>query len=414
MIVLYDDACARTFEPFATTRPLGEIRAGALLTRERWSLVLAQPALGFISASHLDHFTEFDAPVAMDRAVPAGAWIVNTRALPVPALLETLALPAPHVIMLDGRVAAVRVAGAVVDSDLATLADGTGSLDALVPSDAPVTQVEGCWLHEVWDIIHHLSAQLTADIPLLAAHLGVDVLTTVTTPSGLLIKGNERVYLEIGAQVEPQSMFDTTAGPIFIRRGTTVQAFTRINGPCYVGQDTMVTTDRVANCSIGDVCRVHGELSTSVLIGHANKGHDGFVGHSILGRWVNLGAGTITSNLKNSYGTVAMWTPTGVRNTGLQFAGTFFGDHAKTGIGLQLTTGCIIGAGANVMDTMPPKAVAPFAWGNHAPYDLFVPDRFIETATRVMARRDVTLDERARRHFETVMAHAQANTSWPR
>ena len=84
---------------------------------------------------------------------------------------------------------------------------------------------------------------------------------------------------------------------------------------------------------------MHGELSNSILIGHANKGHDGFVGHSILGRWVNLGAGTITSNLKNTYGTVQLWTPDGVRETGLQFLGTLFGDHAKTGIGLRLTTG---------------------------------------------------------------------------
>lgn len=413
MIVLYDDAHARTFEPFATTRPLGEIRAGALLTRERWALVLAQPALGFISASHLDDFAEFDAPVAMDRAVPAGAWIVNTRALPVPALLETLGLPAPHVVMLDGRVAAVRVASAIVDSVLDTLANGEALLDALVPPDALVTQMDGRWLDEIWDVIRYLGAQLAEDIPLLAAHLGVEALTTVTTPSGMLVTGNDNVYVEVGAQVEPQTLFDTSGGPIFIRRGSTVQAFTRINGPCYVGQDTVVTTDRIANSSIGDVCRVHGELSTSVLIGHANKGHDGFVGHSILGRWVNLGAGTITSNLKNSYGPVAMWTPAGVRTTGLQFAGTFFGDHAKTGIGLQLTTGCIIGAGANVMDAMPPKAVAPFAWGNGAPYEVFAPDRFLATATRVMARRDVSMDARAHRYFEAVMAHAQATTSWP-
>ena len=100
-----------------------------------------------------------------------------------------------------------------------------------------------------------------------------------------------------------------------------------------------------------------------MFVGHANKGHDGFVGHSVLGRWVNLGAGTTTSNLKNTYGTVALWTPGGVADTGLQFLGTLFGDHVKTGIGLRLTTGCVLGAGANVVDRMPPKAVAPFAWG---------------------------------------------------
>lgn len=151
----------------------------------------------------------------------------------------------------------------------------------------------------------------------------------------------------------------------------------------------------------------------SVFIGHANKGHDGFVGHSILGRWVNLGAGTITSNLKNTYGTVAMWTTAGAGNTGLQFAGTFFGDHVKTGIGMRLTTGCVLGAGTNVMDAMPPKAVAPFSWGTRAPYALFERDKFLETATRMMARRQIELDARQRAHWESVYAHAIADHRWP-
>ena len=130
--------------------------------------------------------------------------------------------------------------------------------------------------------------------------------------------------------------------------GAHIRAFTRINGPCYVGRDVNVMGGDISGCSIGDVCKVRGELSNTIFVGHSNKGHDGFVGHSYLGRWVNLGAGTITSNLKNTYGTVALWTPTGVRDTGMQFLGTLFGDHVKTGIGLRLTTGTVLGAGANV------------------------------------------------------------------
>jgi hypothetical protein len=160
----------------------------------------------------------------------------------------------------------------------------------------------------------------------------------------------------------------------------------------------------ITGCSIGDVCKVRGELSSSVVLGHSNKGHDGFVGHSYLGRWVNLGASTVTSNLKNTYGTVALWTPSGVRDTGMQFLGTMFGDHVKTGIGLRLTTGCVLGAGANVFDQMPPKAVAPFSWGGKPPYDTYQADKFVETAARAMARRHVELSDRARRHLMSVYA----------
>jgi hypothetical protein len=164
--------------------------------------------------------------------------------------------------------------------------------------------------------------------------------------------------------------------------------------------------DRVGPCSIGDVCKVRGEVSHTIFLGHCNKGHDGFVGHSYLGRWVNLGAGTTTSNLKNTYGPVALWTPAGVRDTGQQFLGTFFGDHAKTGIGMRLNTGSVLGAGAMVYDRMPPKYVAPFSWGNGEPYGAFEAEKFVTVAERMMARRQVPLTERARRQL--LAAHGRS------
>ena len=119
-----------------------------------------------------------------------------------------------------------------------------------------------------------------------------------------------------------------------------------------------------------------------------------------MGRWVNLGAGTITSNLKNTYGPVSVWTPRGMRDTGMQFLGTLFGDHAKTGIGTCLTTGTVLGAGANVYGAQtPPKAVPPFAWGTALPYQVYRLDKFLEVADRMMARRHVTLTDRARKQL---------------
>ena len=134
----------------------------------------------------------------------------------------------------------------------------------------------------------------------------------------------------------------------------------------------------------------------------------------MLGRWVNLGAGTITSNLKNTYGTVTIWTPDGIRDTGLQFLGTMFGDHVKTGIGLRLTTGCVLGTAANVFDTMPPKVVAPFSWGGQFPYESFDCNKFIQTAARMMARRAVTLGAAAGEWWEQLCRASERDTRWPR
>ena len=267
--------------------------------------------------------------------------------------------------------------------------------------DGALTPIAGRWITEVWDLIGTLPAMLAEDIPLLA-----DELMASGAPSHATVTGSHAVFMEGGAIVEPLVVLDTSAGPILLRKGSVVQSFTRLVGPAVVGAGSTVTGDRIACVSIGDMCKVHGEVSTSIFLGHANKGHDGFVGHSIVGRWVNLGAGTVTSNLKNTYGTVALWTPDGVRDSGLQFLGTLFGDHVKTGIGLRLTTGCVLGAGANVFDQMPPKAVAPFSWGGGAPYAAFAFDKFGAIANRMMSRRHIELT--ARGEAQLTAAHARA------
>lgn len=420
MIALYDDAAARRFEPFATSRPLGEVRAGALLVRERWETVLGVGSGGFISARHLQGFAEFDAPPFLNgRTLVAGTWLVNTRALPFLDGPAPEVLRSASVITIAGRVAACRFEVETGDErTVSALAEGSHVLahDRALPdgtgNDADALELDGVWLEEIWDLIGMLQPLLHRDIPALAAALPTTRLHAGGTP--ITVLGSHPVYVETGAQIEPMSLFDASAGPVLLRRGCQVQAFTRVIGPCYIGRDSVVTADRIAGSSIGDHCRVHGELSTSILMGHANKGHDGFVGHSVLGRWVNLGAGTTTSNLKNTYGTVSLWTPEGVRDSGLQFLGTMFGDHVKTGIGVRLTTGCVLGAGANVFDTMPPKAVAPFSWGARAPYELFDAVKFVQTAERMMARRHVTITERDRAWWAEVHAMSAADGRWPR
>jgi len=216
----------------------------------------------------------------------------------------------------------------------------------------------------------------------------------------VLEKGSEAgAHILSGAVIEPLVVFDVSAGPVMVRAGSVVRAFTRLAGPCAVGAGTQILGDRVSGCSIGDQCVVRGEISESIVIGQANKGHEGFVGHSVLGRWVNLGAGTITSNLKNSYGTVSLWTPEGVRDTGTVKLGSFFGDHVKTGIGARLTTGSVIGAGSNIYGSvMPPRYVPPFSWGDGDQLAEYRLEQFLTTTERAMSRRLVKLDDGTRRH----------------
>jgi UDP-N-acetylglucosamine diphosphorylase/glucosamine-1-phosphate N-acetyltransferase len=391
-IVLYDDDRARKFEPFALTRPAGELRAGALLVRERWSLALGVPVAGFIGAPHLSCFDEDGAPRALD-GIARGAVVANSRF--APALVG--ADPRATRWIANGKLAAVRVADDLMPK---ALHRGAAPLESLPALDGDTIEIGGWWLDEIWSYITLLGAMLNDDIPRLAS---AGSARRLGSADAILI-GSHPVFVEEGAMVEPQVCFDTTLGPVLVRATGGIQAFTRIVGPCYIGEHSLVSSDRVSGCSIGPHCRVHGEISVSIFLGYANKGHDGFVGHSYFGRWANLGAETVTSNLKNTYGSVSLWTPDGVRDTNLQFLGTFFGDHTKTGINVPLTTGTVLGAGANVMGAMPPKAVPPFAWGQQGKFETYRLDKFLEVAARVMARRSVELSERTREQLAA--AHA--------
>ncbi len=376
-LYLYDDALARRAEPFALSRPFGELRAGAALIRERWERWAGQVADGVITGGHLARFCEPGSPraIAAGTTLPAGALLVNARFAPALDARCTAGDLWRH----EDTTAAVRLATPVSGD---AFANGELSLDALTRSNG-ASDVRGWWARRPWDLIRDLGTTLADDLE----HL--------VTPTDLLPRGCERlgafaVAIEDGARVEPFVIFDATQGAILVRQGATVSAFSRLVGPCVVGEHSQVLGGKVANTSIGPACRVHGEVSSSLFVGHANKGHEGFLGHSILGRWANLGAGTTTSNLKNTYGPVQGWAPDGLQETGMQFLGTLFGDHARTAIGTRLTTGAIVGMGANVLAAgLTPKVIAPFAFGDGT-YRL---DKFLEVASRVMARRGVALDD---------------------
>jgi UDP-N-acetylglucosamine diphosphorylase/glucosamine-1-phosphate N-acetyltransferase len=388
-LFLYDDATTRTFEPFALTRPACELRAGALLLRERWERALDMRAAGVVTSPHL---ADYEEPwgVAIARGVlKKGSVVASSRC----AVALSKVAAGGGLWRCGDAVAAVTLGR---DVDVEELASGKVALDKLAAKGARSVEIEGRWIEHVWDFIAHLSPMLNEDIPVLAKKRRLS--RTGSSLAGATVAGEHGVGAEDGATVEPNVYFDTTLGPVLIRRGATIQAFTRIVGPCVVGAESLVGGDKISGSSIGETCRVHGELSAAIILGHSNKAHDGYVGHSYFGRWVNLGAGTITSNLKNTYGTIQLWTPQGMRDTRLQFLGTFFGDHTKTGIGTMLNTGTVIGAGAMVYGgALTPKAIPPFAWGEHPPYSTYRMDKFLEVARRMMGRRHVELSERQAR-----------------
>lgn len=395
-LYLYDDpADVPPFLPFTDARPIGELRYGAWLLRERIEAALG-PVTGHLAGRHLSAFTEAGAPPVVP-APAAGAAQLVLRSTFVPGVQD--------VAMAAGATAgaAVRLVdeggvtiGAVLPKTLPW--DGPAALDTIAPS----VMLKGKRLQGAWELVGDLVAALRADLDTARA-----AGTPTRVPAGCTVLGDPTLLLvDDDAVVEPLVVFDTRNGPIWLQPGAEVRTFSRLAGPLVVGAGSRVVGGQVRESSIGPKCIVHGEVSNTVFTGYANKSHDGFLGHSVIGRWVNLGAGTINSNLKNTYGTVRLNLGRARIETGMQFLGALIGDHVKTAIGTMLSTGSVLGTGANLFGTArPPALVPPFAWGTDEPGKVLACRMFLQTASRVMPRRAVAFDDATRRWLADVWEH---------
>jgi UDP-N-acetylglucosamine diphosphorylase / glucose-1-phosphate thymidylyltransferase / UDP-N-acetylgalactosamine diphosphorylase / glucosamine-1-phosphate N-acetyltransferase / galactosamine-1-phosphate N-acetyltransferase len=406
-LILFDDDVADGWEPFALTRPAGELLFGTEKLRARSERVLELSCAATLAADHLEGFEEEGAaPVLRRSAAPeqGDRLFLLSRVVLEPAAREAL-------IGRAGRSGAIQVAGRTVGWMAAQGEpgpseaffrdpDGAGDSHGGEPIQLPSRLIE-----RVWELISENPEQITRDI-----HARFPTAPEPDLPAGVHRLGDGAVILGAGVQIEPGVVLDTRGGPIWLEEGAHVRAFTRLAGPAYIGPRSSVLGGPVEAVSIGPVCKVRGELAESVCLGYTNKQHDGHMGHAYLGRWVNLGAETTNSDLKNNYGTIRIWTPEGDTDTGTIKLGCLLGDHVKTGIGLLLNTGTVVGAGSNLFGAaMPPKYVPPFSWGTGEELTEFRVDKFLEVAERAMGRRDVELSPAMRTLFERIWQRSRGS-----
>jgi UDP-N-acetylglucosamine diphosphorylase/glucosamine-1-phosphate N-acetyltransferase len=358
--------------PWTGVRPVAELRAGAWRIRERWERALGVAADAVVG-DHVAGFTDVDGP-------PVAAHLPKRAGL----VAASWFAPATGRLVIEPGVRQLTHRGETVASIL-----GEDDEPGLV-SHGPAQEIAGVRLDGAYDLLRALELLLAADCAEAATASGTAL------PAGSIVIGDAAQVVSLGALVEPAVVFDTRHGAVVLETGAEVRSGSRLEGPCWIGAGARVVGGFIRASVIGPRAVVRGEVSSSVFIGYANKAHEGFVGHSIVGHWANLGAGTTTSNLKNTYGPVRLELPAGRIDTGRTFLGSLIGDHAKTAIGTMLPTGTVIGAGANVFGGgQIPKHVAPFAWGLAG--DRVSEDGFLRIAERVLPRRDVGFTpERAR------------------
>ncbi|MEZ6210741.1 MAG: putative sugar nucleotidyl transferase [Phycisphaerales bacterium] len=384
-LIVFDDGGA-LLGPLTDLRASFEVRTGAATTLERWSAWSEDGVAGlFVPVSRgllADVARErHGLPVNDGGAVRGEMLCVNGRCvLPLDEALELKAGQA--LVDGDGAVMCARLGEKDAKAFLSTGALSAGVKRATVGS--------ALVLSRPWDVIRHRDSALAWDLEVLAGRESQEL------PPGVMAIGEEDIFISPEAEVYPSVVLDAECGKIVIDDEAVVRPGAVIVGPAYVGKKSYIAEQSLikAKTAIGPVCKVGGEVGGTIFQGFANKVHDGHLGDSWVGEWVNLGAATVNSNLLNTYGEVtSKATHDGkTERTGLRYLGAIIGDHAKTAIGTRIMTGCVIGMGAMMAGSAGVSgAVKPFAWITDPPageraYRL---NKFMDVMRAVMARREL-------------------------
>jgi len=385
-LYVFDDHIADRWRPFALTRPCGDLRFGDRLLRQRLERFANRSATATLSRGWLGQFNEpGSAPVSHRNSAPATGdrLFLCSRFVPTDnSTWESPATPGPALLLVGDEVAGAWLPDGVDAPDHAWFLDPAG-----VPGFRE-QQLDGVLLHEVWDLVSGNPERLARDL---------SAVETSSLPDGVHLLGSGPVSLGVDVSIEPGVLIDTRHGGIRLDDGVEVRAGARLAGPLHAGTGSRLLGGPFDAVSAGPRCYLRGEIEETVVLGYVNKAHDGFLGHAYLGSWVNLGAMTTNSDLKNNYGPVRLGDRSGELETGLVKLGCLIGDHVKTAIGTMLNTGTVVETGANLFgDSRPPKWVRPFSWGHSPGAPVYEQGAFIETALHVMNRRQIEPDDRTR------------------
>ncbi len=402
-LVLFEDARCGDLSPLTDLLPVHALAFGESNLAARWRHALPEACLTAIEARPLVRAAWRDAP-ALSADRPQSNDLVlalNAAALPGPWLAAALEASGRAMWTAGDRVVGARLPYAELAPRL-----GRGEpLEVVLGElDLAAEPVEAQVIRWPWDVAEWNADALAADLSMNRPEAAGDVhaLAAVYEPS--------RVSIGAGARVDAHAVLDARSGPIRLGPGVVVLSHTLVTGPCVVGAGSQLLGGVVGRSTIGPECRLAGEIDSSVWQGYANKRHHGFVGHSVVGEWANLGALTTTSDLKNTYGEVRVWAGGHEVATGHHKVGSFLGAHVKTGIGTLLPTGASIGTGSNLFGggRFAPKHVAPFTWWDGERAVEHRLDRFLDTARIAASRRGRRLSPEDQAAIEALFGASRA------
>lgn len=384
-IVLFEDHLWSRFLPLVYTRPVGDLRMGMYTMAERYAKLLNTEAVHETRVPLRSIFAASSAQLQLH---------ISARLFPTLALREALQSMQPGDILVHGSDVLARCIDTHAEHKEHT-----------IPFES-----EPVWIETITDLFSKNAMAITFDATLISNVAQPAPLhasnTVIGDPKLLFIHPSATVYA---------TTFNTNEGPIFIDAHAEIMEGTHIRGPFYLGKHSTLKlgTKVYGATTIGPHCKVGGEISNSIFWGYSNKAHDGFVGNSIIGEWCNLGADTNTSNLKNNYSSVKIWSYVkgDFADTGLTFCGLIMGDHSKCGINTMFNTGTVTGVGANIFGGgFPHKHLPSFSWGGAEGMETYDLDKAFATIEKVMQRRSLPLTT----EIKTLLTHVFEDTAHQR
>jgi UDP-N-acetylglucosamine diphosphorylase/glucosamine-1-phosphate N-acetyltransferase len=362
-INLDDNGLHLRFAPLTLTRPVGNLRMGILTNDERWKMFLPDAKIGFTTEKYLSK--KFS---CVENGIHVNAAVIPNEEI-VAAVMH------------------LEVNTALYLNELLLAENGFASSKIQFKGEVPVI------LENRWDLFQKNDLVLKADFELITSGRKSQKLSKSNT----VIGSSELIFLEEGAKVEA-SILNTSSGPIYIGKDAEIMEGSIVRGPLGMCEHSALKlgTKIYGATTLGPHCKVGGEVNNSVFQAYSNKGHEGFVGNSLIGEWCNLGADTNTSNLKNNYGNVSTYSyETGKEEkTNVQFMGLTMGDHSKCGINTMFNTATVVGVSCNIYGAdFPPKFIPSFSWGGSAGFVPFKFEKAVEYANNMMERRGLKLSE---------------------
>ena len=383
--ILFDGPSRNALLPFTFTRPVADIRIGILTIREKWEKYLGSTTTTLTE----EYLSEKFPMVELEENV-----MINASYLPNPVLVELISnLERNQAVFKGDEVIAFYTQESQEEVDFDTY--------EIIEFDGDYLKLE-----HTWDIFAKNDAALREDFELLTEDR-----ISQPIPKSVNVISPSSIFIEEGAKLEFVTL-NASTGPIYIGKNSEIMEGSVIRGPFALCEEAQVklATKVYGATTVGPHCRIGGEVNNSVLFGYSNKGHDGFLGNSVLGEWCNIGADSNNSNLKNNYEEVKLWSyeTENFAKTGLQFCGLMMGDHSKCGINTMFNTGTVVGVSANIFGSGFPRNFVPsFSWGGASGFVTYLTKKAFEVAKIVMDRRHVEFTEQDKAILEYVFEESK-------